>query len=162
MTRVVWTWSNFDLSREASPEQRKRHPFSFQQMQPFFRFLFPTGPHSKCSLKQISNCLSSLTIWIKKMTKFLVLPLDTSGQNRSTNGEKSWWQSKVQIAQHLFTVHPDLEYIAPSIEKVIKTLNNKILGGKLFRTREFPRSGSKAKDRGKKEEEKRRKTERWY
>ena len=36
----------------------------------------------------------------------------------------------------------------------------KILGGKLFHTGKFPRSGSKAKD-GEKEREKERKTERW-
>ena len=37
----------------------------------------------------------------------------------------------------------------------------KILGEKLFRTWEFPRSGSKAKDGEKKEREKERKTEQW-
>ena len=91
------TWSNFDLCRDTcwqKPSQNRVEDI---------RFLFSRGSLfpgscsrlvpilSKCSLKQISNCLSSLKIWIKKMTKFLVLPLDTSGQNRSTNGEKSWW-----------------------------------------------------------------------
>ena len=66
-------------------------------------------------------------------------------QSRKTAGKISFFGKKNKI------YHPKIFFLH------ISSSYAKILGEKLFRTREFPRSGSKAKDGEKEEEEEREK-----